>query len=180
MNSVERFFSAHKIIFILFSILSLPFVLAWSLLYGIIVGSIGITVDRYEHMRDNIRSHVISILKYPKWQAEKWKASALRSMEILSLAEEQKRERKRAIEEGRERAPGMLNYIVTDIIIFGILPYPFFLVWGIIAGPVRALLNYSKWWYLDWKKYKKGGVPCNLIRNFLHFVNLTTICFLHI
>ena len=73
MASIEKYFSTHKLIFIIFSVLTLPIVLLWSLIYGVIIGIIGITVDRYETLRKIIRREAIESVKYPRWNAKKYR-----------------------------------------------------------------------------------------------------------
>ncbi|MFA5894003.1 MAG: hypothetical protein WC903_08605 [Candidatus Margulisiibacteriota bacterium] len=149
MKSIESFLAPHKAIFILFIILTLPFVLAWSLIYGLIIGIIGITVDRWETVRKYVRQDAIELLKYPKWKEDAWKAAYLRGINMA----EQRREAERAFAEKRKKVPGMIGHIIQDILIFGIILYPPLLIWGILAGPIRAFLEYFKWCYKTWHGY---------------------------
>ncbi|MDI6731474.1 MAG: hypothetical protein QME05_02695 [Candidatus Margulisbacteria bacterium] len=149
MSTIDNFLSTHKVIFIVFAILILPFVLVWSLVYGVIVGIIGITVDRFESVRKYIRQDAIELLKYPKWKEECWKAACLRGIDMA----EQRKEVERAFAEKRKKAPGMIGRIIQDILIFGIMLYPLLLIWGILIGPIRAFLECYKWCYKTWYGY---------------------------
>ncbi|KAF0133869.1 MAG: hypothetical protein FD145_1079 [Candidatus Saganbacteria bacterium] len=129
--------------FIIFAVAILPIVLAWCLFYGVIIGIVGITVDRYEYVRKIIKQDVICRIKYPSWQKEKWEASLLGNTNNAK----ERNELETAIKEGRRKPPGMLGDIIINILLFSIIFYPFLLIWGIVTGPIRAGIEYYKWCY---------------------------------
>ena len=152
MNRIEEFFLAHKIVFVLLTILTLPILLIWFLIYGIIIGIVGITIDHYENIRYAIKRDVIELLKYPKWREKHHRLKYLSGID-------NKKERERAemdFMEGRLKVGGMGGATI-GMIIYGIFTYPLMLIWGIIAGPVMALEEAIKWWGRIWKCSSKGG-----------------------
>ena len=146
MDTIEKFFRAHKIIFLCFAVLISPLALVWAVIYGLIIGIIGPTVDVYEIIRNKIYGDVRGVLKYPKWKAEDYKRKVM-AAENKNFEEIQAVERE--FEEGRRKPLGIVGYIIRDIFVF-ILYYPFLLLWGIMTGPIRAFLEYLKWCYRVW------------------------------
>lgn len=156
MSSVDNFFSTNKVIFIVFAILILPLVLVWSLVYGVIIGVIGITVDRYEYIRDVImRRTAIEYLKYREWRVKNWQEAYLKGVDRI----EEIKADERAFAVGEKKVPSMGWMMWQEVLVFGIIFYPFMLVWGVITGPIRAFIEYYKWCYKTWYGYSiyKGG-----------------------
>jgi hypothetical protein len=156
MTSIENYFSTHKLIFILFSVITLPIVLLWSLIYGVVIGIIGITVDRYETLKKIVRRQAIESLKYPRWNAKKYREIYLGAIDDPRM----RVEAAEAFKRNKVRPPATVWQIITDVFIFGLVFYPFLLVWGILTGPVRAFLEYWKWCYKVWFGYSiyEGGL----------------------
>ncbi|MBU0573486.1 MAG: hypothetical protein KKH83_03300 [Candidatus Margulisbacteria bacterium] len=136
----------RKTFLVIFYLISLPIVLPWCLVYGVIIGIIGITVDRYEFVRTAIRRDARATLKYRKWQAEKHKEASLRCIDDKT----KRMEAETAYKEGRKKTPGVIGYTITNIIVFGIIFYPPLLIWGAVTGPVRAFIEFNKWIYKLW------------------------------
>ncbi|MFH1762481.1 MAG: hypothetical protein ABIA63_15385, partial [bacterium] len=140
------FLARNKPVLVVFIILASPFALAWAFIYGLIIGIIGPTVDIYEIIKNRTYNDVRTVLKYPRWRAKVHKILSLKSAqdEKGRIPEE---ERKR-IE--KSKPPGVFGYIFQNTFVFGIVYYPFLLIWGIITGPIRAFLECYKWCYTIW------------------------------
>ena len=156
MNSLEQFFHSHKALFVIFTIIALPLVLLWSLLYGVVVGIIGITIDRWEVIQRILCRNALETLKYPIWNAKKAQEGYLRtlsSVDDMFVAQQE-------FQVGRKKVAGPISETFWDLLIFGVALYPFLLVWGIATGPVRAFLDIFKWWYEVWFGYSvyRGGL----------------------
>lgn len=148
MNKFEKLLSANKALLIILTVAASPFILAWCLIYGFIVGIIGITVDRFEYVRGILRQDAISLLKYPKWSAQKHLEAHLKSIDNP----DERAKTEWDYKTGQKKAPSMTAEILTDVLIFGILDYPLFLIWGIVTGPIRTLIEFWKWWMKIWGK----------------------------
>ncbi|KAF0133714.1 MAG: hypothetical protein FD145_1173 [Candidatus Saganbacteria bacterium] len=146
MANIETFFRSHKIIFLFYAVVASPFMLVWAVVYGLIIGVIGPTVDIFEIIRNRTYQDVRTVLKYPGWKAEFYKISSLKAMDNMP---EKMRENRKAFEEGRKKAPEPIGYLLRNIAAFSIY-YPAFLIWGIITGPIRAFAEYLKWCYKVW------------------------------
>lgn len=146
MKVVEEFFRAHKIIFLLFAVIVSPFALVWSIVYGLIIGIIGPTVDIFEIIRNRTYQDVRMALKYPGWKATFYKTTCLKAMDDNH---QRMQEIRKAFEEGRAKAPGPVGYLIRNTLAF-MLYYPVFLIWGVATGPLRAFAEYLKWGYKVW------------------------------
>lgn len=147
----------NKPAFIIFIILSFPFALAWSLIYGLIIGIIGSTVDVYETIRDKVYQDIRGALKYPGWRTEVYERLHLKAAEDSRgrIPEEARR----AVEKGKIKPPSIIGSIILHTCVF-ILYYPFLLIWGIATGPIRAFFEYYKWGYKTWTGHSiyRGGM----------------------
>ncbi|OGC03927.1 hypothetical protein A2276_04845 [candidate division WOR-1 bacterium RIFOXYA12_FULL_43_27] len=140
-----------KLLIALFIVLTFPLVLIWALVYGIIIGIIGITVDRIETVIDLLKRDRIELLKYPKWRAD------LEKHIELNNAEDDETRRRITEKSAREKewTPlRILGSFLLHILIFGICFYPPLLIWGILTGPIRALIE---WWRWCCNILEKGG-----------------------
>lgn len=145
MNQIENFLSSNRAIFIILTIFLLPLAFLWSLVYGVIIGIIGSTVDCYEKIRNTIRRDVMEYLKYRKWRDEKFRENYLSQIrdERERFAAEQ------AIEKGKKKSYHVF-VSVPALVLLGIGLYPFLLVWGIATGPIRAFFECIKGWSKVW------------------------------
>lgn len=135
MNKFDQFLSANKALFIILSILALPFILVWSLIYGVVIGLVGMTVNTYETARTAIRQESIIMLKYPIWRQKEYD---------ISQGKDLKNPYKETM-----RAPGRMASIILQFFV-SVMLYPFLLVWGVIIGPVRAFIEVINWWLKIW------------------------------
>lgn len=146
MNKFEQLLSANKTLLIILTIAASPLILSWCLLYGVIVGLIGITVDRFEYVAGVLRGDAISIIKYPKWSAQKHQEAQMRSLDNP----DERNKIEWAMKTGRVKSPRLSGEMLADILIFGFLYYPFLLIWGAVTGPVRSLIEFWKWYMKLW------------------------------
>lgn len=116
-----------------FKIIAFPFIFLSSLIYGVIIGIIGSTVNFCEVQRQKIREEIAAITKYPKWREDEYKNRAL-------FIGEQRKEKDVVESEFRRgrRAPRMAEFILLQMIIGSAIFFPFLFIRGIILGPILA------------------------------------------
>ena len=139
MAQFEKFLSSNKPVFAVLYLAALPFALIWSIIYGIIIGIAGTTVERLEAVRRVNQSDRIESLKYPKWKSRKYQQLRLDRIEDKN----QRAEAEMQYASGKLSTPTLFGYYLQNIILYGIIFYPAFLLYGIIVGPFRAFFAWQ-------------------------------------